>query len=64
MALGSLGGATAYYQWEAAVLSRRLELSRSINDMPSQESNLLYMAQNRANNETGFKLIHYSDNDR
>lgn len=64
MALGSLSGATGYYQWEAAVLARRIELSRAVNDMPSQESNLLYMAQNRANIETGFKLLHNSDSDR
>jgi hypothetical protein len=64
MALGSLCGATGYYQWESAVLARRIELSATMQDVPPHEFNLLCMAQKRANMETGYELTHHSDGDR
>ena len=62
MALGSLCGATGYFQWEAAVLSRRVELSASISDVPTHEFNLLRLAQRRGSMDIGYEICHYSDN--
>ena len=64
MALGTLCGASAYYQWESAILARRLELSSCNQEVPQHELNLLRMAQKRANMETGLELLHQCDTDR
>ena len=64
MALGSLCGATGYYQWEPSVLARRIELSTAIEDVPLHEFNLLCMAQKRANMECGYELMYHNDGDR
>ena len=62
MALGSLCGATGYFQWEAAVLSRKIELSANIDEVPIHELNLLRLAQRRASMDVGYEIMHYSDN--
>lgn len=61
MALGSLCGATGYFQWEATVLTRKIELSGSIDEVPPHDFNLIRLAQRRGCTDTGYDLMHYSD---
>ena len=64
MALGTLCGASAYYQWESAILARRLELTSCSQEVPQHEMNLLRMAQRRANMESGLEMMHQNNSDR
>ena len=61
MALGSLCGATGYFQWESTVLTRKIELCGSIEEVPAHDLNLIRLAHKRCCMDTGYELMHYSD---
>ena len=61
MALGSLCGATGYFQWESTVLTRKIELCGSIEEVPPHDLNLIRLAHKRCCMDTGYELIHCSD---